>query len=138
MDYDQFDVEYDRAWEAMKAGLRGTELTAEVERLRGLADSIENERDRRDAHLDIEMILSITRPKPPEKPLSETMLRIREVYGEATRYDGTTAERIARLEAGLAEFKRIAETAGPDELHELRGISESMYMLLSALQSDVT
>jgi hypothetical protein len=32
----------------------------------------------------------------------------------------------------------MAETAGPDELHQLRGYSESMTMLLYALQSDVT
>src|SRR5689334_1663671 len=138
MDYDRFDAEYEKVFAAVKAGLKGDELAAEVDRLRNLADSIENERDRRDAGMDIDIILDITRPRPEEKPPSETMLEIRRVHHEGTRYDGSTAERIARLEAAFAELDRIYETAGPDEQREISGISESMHMLLSALQSDVT
>jgi hypothetical protein len=142
MDYDQFDVEYDRVWEGMKAGfrgagLRGAELAAEVERLRGLADSIENERDRRDAHLDIDIILDVTRPRP-EEPRSETLLEIWRVDREASSFDGTTAERIARLERGIAELHQIAERATPEEMRELSAHSHSLHMLLSALRPDVT
>jgi len=137
MDYDQFDAEYNRVFADVKAGLRGAELAAEVERLRGLAESIQDESDRRDAHLDIEIILDVTRQQT-EETASETMLAIRELHREATRYDGTPAERISRIEAALAEFERIGRTAGPSELQQLRGYSESMTMLLYALQSDVT
>ena len=137
MDYDQFEVEYSRVFDAVRAGLSGAELAGEIERLQGLADTVEDESGRRNARMDVEIIVDIT-SDDDEEPLSETMLRIRTLHGEATRYDGTNAERIARIEAAFAEFDRIAETANPDELLQLRGYAESMTMLLYALQSDVT
>ena len=57
------------------------------------------------------------------------------VQGLAAANDGTLAERIARLEAGMEEIGRIADTADPSEKGAILDYNESLYMLKTALES---
>ncbi|MFK4083762.1 hypothetical protein ACI2LF_06620 [Kribbella sp. NPDC020789] len=138
MEHAQFDAEYRRVVGAAEAGLKGAELAAELARLKELAATVDDESGRRDANFAVDMLQDAMRDGADDEPASETLQEIWRVHREATRYDGTTDERVARVEAGLAELERIAETAEPDEVREIEAYSHSMLMLLGALRPDVT
>lgn len=136
MEYDEFDAEYNRVVESAKGGLTIAALAAEIERLRVLAAGIDDESGRKDAGHDIEMLEDLLAHDDADEP-SDATKRARAAYAEATRYDGTAVERIARAEAGIEQLGRIAAAADPDEQEAISGLTESLDMLISGLQPDV-
>jgi hypothetical protein len=136
VEYDEFDAEYNRVVEAVKAGLSTVALVAEIERLRALADGIDDESGRKDAGYDLAVLEDLLAHDDAEQP-SEVTKQARAAYAEATRYDGTAAERIARAEAGIEKLGRIAAGADPEEREAITGLNESLDMLIGALRPDV-
>jgi hypothetical protein len=49
---------------------------------------------------------------------------------------GTPQERVARAHAGMDEIARIAETADPAERNAILDMTESLAMLIDALEAD--
>jgi hypothetical protein len=134
--YDEFDAEYNRVVESVEAGLSTAALAAEVERLRVLADGIDDESGRKEAGYDLAMLEDLLAHDDTAEP-SEVTQRARAAYAEATRYDGTPSERIARAETGIQQLTSIAATADPEEQEAISGLTESLDMLIGALRPDV-
>ena len=57
-----------------------------------------------------------------------------QVFREADRNDGTTAERLARAEDGMRALERIAVNATPDERQAIGTLEHSLQMLIGALR----
>jgi|tagenome__1003787_1003787.scaffolds.fasta_scaffold20836298_2 hypothetical protein len=133
MTYDEFEAEYRRVVEMLRGDRSG--LTAAVERLRELAAGIEDESDRDEAGWDIvaleDAVASSTEPP------SEIMLQARAAYAEADRNDGTAAERLARAEEGVRALSHLAAAASPQEQAAIGALTESLEMLIGALQPNV-
>jgi hypothetical protein len=137
MDYQQFDAEYRKVLEASKAGLSTAGLQAEIDRLRSLVDSIEDSADRQDATDDLTILDDLVTRDDAPQPYSAARTEAFAAYQAATSKEGTPAERIARAERGIEEIERIAEAADPAESESIAGVTESLYMLIGALRSDL-
>ncbi|WP_432885881.1 hypothetical protein ACQPYH_02380 [Kribbella sp. CA-245084] len=135
MEYAEFELEYKRVSEGIIEGRRDTDLTAEIPRLRALAEQIDDEDDRRLADSVIAGIEDIAAQEPDEPP-SEVILRARQVFSEAKRDDGTTAERLARAEEGVRALSRISDTT-PDEEQAIGALSHSLDMMIGALRLEL-
>ncbi|WP_460666655.1 hypothetical protein [Kribbella swartbergensis] len=131
MDYDGFDAEYGRVLEAA-GSLEPAELAVEVERLRALVESVQPPADQEAARLLMSSLDSALSAEQP--PLSDAMSAAFRVHREARTAQGSAAERIERLEFGIAEIGRIAETAEPAERGRILDLNESLSMLLESLR----
>lgn len=134
MEYDDFDAEYRRILD-VAARLSDEALTAEVERLRGLASQLADPTDRRDADDDIASLAGVLSPTgvPPASPI---VIEAERVHSAAGAPGGTPAERIARARAGMQEIGRLAATANPAERAGILELNESLLLLVTALESD--
>jgi hypothetical protein len=136
MDYEEFQADYDRVLDTSdKVPL--PELAASIERLRGLAQTFTDPDERFSAENDVATLEGIYAygVEDEEDPLSAAMTAAGRVQSLAAANDGTTAERIARLEAGMEEIGRIADSADPSEKGAILDYNESLYMLKTALES---
>jgi hypothetical protein len=133
MDYEQFDGEFRRVLDCA-ARLSSAELSAEIERLRGLAAQIADPRDRRDAENDIASLASVlsVRELPPSTPAE---IEAGRVHSRAIAGGGTPEDRIARAEAGMAEISRIAGAVDPSEKAGILELNESLYLVVTALRA---
>ena len=134
MDYAEFEVEYKRVYEAILSGRRDRDLSADAARLAALAAQIDDEDDREDAYLQVSVVESAAARAPAEPP-SEIIVQAREVYAEASRDDGTDAERLVRVEEGIQALMRI-ETATPEEEGAIGSMEHVLRMLAGALRHD--
>jgi hypothetical protein len=135
MEYAEFELEYKRVSEGIIEGRRDIDLTAEIPRLRALAEQLDDEDDRHLADSVIAGIEDIAAQEPDEPP-SEVILRAREVFSEAKRDDGTAAARLARAEEGVRALSRISDTT-PDEEQAIGALSHSLDMLIGALRLEL-
>ena len=135
MDYAEFEVEYKRVYEAILNGRGDRDLTADVARLSALAAQIDDEDDREDAYLEVSVIESAASRGPAEPP-SEIIVQARRVYAEASRDEGTDAERLARAEEGIQALMRI-ENATPEEEGAIGSMEHVLRMLADALRRHV-
>jgi hypothetical protein len=136
MDYEEFQADYDRVLDTSdKVPL--PELAASIERLRGLAQTFTDPDERFSAENDVATLEGIYAygVEDEEDPLSAAMTAAGRVQSLAAANDGTLAERIARLEAGMEEIGRIADSADPSEKGAILDYNESLYMLKTALES---
>jgi hypothetical protein len=133
VDYEQFDGEFRRVLDAVTEGVEDRELRVRVGELRGMAEAIADAEDRKSAGFDIQMLEDIL-DSPPAAPVSEVMQAVNAAYRLAVQYDGTPAERVGRVERGIEELSRLAQGADEDDRDQIYGLSESLYMLLSALR----
>jgi hypothetical protein len=110
VEYAEFDTERRRITRAWGREITDPEqLAAAVEALRDQAATIPGEAPQARAQRYLEALDDlVTEARAPE---SETVQRAGEVLLEASRPDGTAAERRARAEAGIGEITRIAEAA---------------------------
>ncbi|MEU8227267.1 hypothetical protein [Kribbella sp. NPDC048915] len=130
MEYAEFEVEYRKVYEAFLSGRR--DLAADFARLHTLAAQIGDEDDREDALLELTGLES-SAARDPEEPPSAIIMQAREVYAEASRQDGTDAERLARAEAGIQALMAIE--SGTEEEHSAIGAMEhTLRMLADALR----
>lgn len=136
MDYEEFQADYERVLDTSDQ-VPLPELAASIERLRGLAQTLTDPKQRINAENDIATLKGIYAygVEDEEDPLSAAMTAAGRVQSRAAANDGTTAERIARLEAGMEEIGRIADTADPSEKGAILDYNESLYMLKTALES---
>jgi hypothetical protein len=110
MEYGYFDAERRRIIRAWGSELTDPdELAAAVERLREQAVTLPDEADRAKAIRYLTTLDDLV--AEARTPESETVRRASDVLLEASRPDGTPAERRARAEAGVAEIARIAGAA---------------------------
>jgi hypothetical protein len=135
MEYAEFEVEYKRVSELIMNGRSDQIQPADIARLHALAAQIDDEDDREDALLEISGTEYVLAQDPGEPP-SEIMTQARAAYAEADRNDGTTAERLARAEAGMRELERIAEGGDPDERRAIGSLEHTLMMLIGALRND--
>ncbi|MGZ0149402.1 hypothetical protein ACXJJ3_20225 [Kribbella sp. WER1] len=136
MDYEAFRAEYEPVFDVLGAKALPDWLPAAIAHLKELAATIDDPADRRSAEFDIADIESIAAEDSTGEPSSPAMMAAMRVYSDAAANHGTPAERIARLEVGMAEIGRISDTAPPTERAPLLGLNESLYMLVLSLQSE--
>jgi hypothetical protein len=136
MDYEEFQADYDRVLDTSDQ-VPLPELAASIERLKTVAQILTDPKQRINAENDIATLEGIYAygVEDEEDPLSAAMTAAGRVQSRAAANDGTTAERIARLEAGMEEIGRIADTADPSEKGAILDYNESLYMLRTALES---
>lgn len=135
MNYEAFEVDFQRVYQAAGDGLNTGVLRAEIVRLRQLSESIEDPRGRENAGHDIAMLDDLV--AHDDTPYSAARVEAFGAYQAATAEGGTAAERIARAERGIKEIERIAETADPDESESIAGVTESLHLLIDSLRSDL-
>jgi hypothetical protein len=133
MEYAEFEVEYRQVYEEILNGRGDRDLTEEVARLSALAAQIDDEDDREDAYLEVSVIESFAVRGPAEPP-SEIVMQAREVYSEAVRDDGTTAERLARAEEGMRALERLSPGANADEKAAIGDYEHTLHMQIGALR----
>jgi hypothetical protein len=136
MDYDQFDADFTRVYDAAGAGLSTEDLKAEIERLQRVAEGIENAADRERAGHDIAMLEDLV-AHDDDPPPSPAMIEAFGAYKAAILDEGTVAERIARAEKGIEEIERIADRADPEEELSIGGMAETLHMLIGSLRPDL-
>ena len=108
MEYAEFDAERRRivsTWGQTDPA----ELAAAVERLRGLAETVEGDRDRDKAQRYLSSLDRLL--AEAGAPESDVVRRAGDVLLQASRPDGTPAERRARAEAGMQQIAQIAAEA---------------------------
>ncbi|MFC6161534.1 hypothetical protein [Kribbella jiaozuonensis] len=132
MEYAEFEVEYKQVADIILNGRNGADLTADIARLRALANQIDDEDDRDDALLEVSGI-EVAIAHGPGEPPSEVILEARRIYAEADRDDGTTAERLARAEQGVQALERL-EAATPEEEQAIGSLEHTLVMLIGALR----
>jgi hypothetical protein len=136
MDYEEFQADYDRVLDTSdKVPL--PELAASIERLKALAETLSDPDQRFSAGNSIASLEDIYADgvEDEQNPISAAMTAASRVQSLAAANDGTLAERIARLAAGMEEIGRIADTADPSEKGAILDYNESLYMLMTALES---
>jgi regulator of protease activity HflC (stomatin/prohibitin superfamily) len=136
MEYADFETEYKRVFEAILNGRRDRDLSADIARLQALAERIDDEDDREDARLEVAGIEDAIAHGPGEPP-SEVILQAREAYAEASGYDGTVAERLARAEEGMQALERISAGATPDEKAAIGALEHTLQMLIGGLHIEL-
>ncbi|MET7281968.1 hypothetical protein ABZS29_27295 [Kribbella sp. NPDC005582] len=136
MDYEQFRVESDKVLDVLGDKTLPATLPADIARLKELAATIDDPKDRWDADGDIENIEAIIRAGEgaDEPPWSDAMNEAVRVHLGATDDSGTNAERIARITAAMAEIGRIADTAPESEKYAIVEMNGSLAMLRSSLK----
>jgi HEAT repeat protein len=133
MTYEEFEADFQRVHEAAGDGLSTPALQAEILRLRQLAETIEDPRQRENAGYDIAMLDDLVAHDDDPAP-SALMVEASGVYRRATAMDGTPAERIARAEAGIEEIERIADRAVGNEQASIAGLNETLSMLIMSFE----
>jgi hypothetical protein len=135
MGYEEFRADYERVFDTSDS-VPLPELAASIERLKGLAATLTDPAERVDAGNDIASLEGIYAygVEDEENPVSAAMSQAERVSSLAASSDGTTAERVARLDAGMAEIGQIADTADPAEKGAILDLNESLYMLRTALE----
>ncbi|MFF0344166.1 hypothetical protein [Kribbella sp. NPDC004875] len=110
MEYSEFDTERRRIAQSWGRSITDPqELAAAVAALHEQAAGLPDQADQTRAMRYLEILDDlVTEARTPE---SETVRRAGDVLLEASRPDGTPAERRTRAEAGIAEITRIAEAA---------------------------
>ncbi|GAA1675435.1 hypothetical protein GCM10009745_18180 [Kribbella yunnanensis] len=138
MDYEQFRVESDKVLEVLGDTTLPATLPDDIARLKELAATIDDPKDRWDADGDIENIEAIIRAGEgaDEPPWSEAMNEAVRAHAAATDDSGTVAERIARAYAGIEAIGRIADRAPEHERHAISEMNGSLLMLAEALEPD--
>lgn len=135
MDYAEFELEYKRVTELIMTGRTNQIQPADIARLRTLATQIDDEDDREIADLEVsgtEWVLA----QDPGKPPSEILMQARGLYQEASRDDGTDAERLARAEHGIEALMRI-ESPTPEDAGAIGSLEHVLRMLADALRSQL-
>jgi multidrug resistance efflux pump len=133
--YDEFRREYDAVHQAvLTARLDLSGLRAEIARLDGLTASLDAA-DRERAQGDLEQLrelLAAAHTSPPD--VSPAQAEAMSAAARASDPSGTVAERLARIEAGIAEIQRIAAgVTDPAERIVVAQQAEQLTMLASAL-----
>lgn len=138
MDYEQFRVESDKILDVLGDKTLPATLAGDIARLKELAATIDDPKDRWDADGDIENIEAIIRAGEgaDEPPWSAAMNEAVRVHSAATDDTGSNAERIARINAAMVEIGRIADSAPPEERHAIAEMNGSLLMLAEALEPD--
>ena len=136
MDYEQFKVESEKVWDVLDAKVLPPTLRDDIARLKELAASLEDPKQRWRAEGDIESIEAVLGEGEAgtEEPWSDAMNQAVQVHSAATDDSGTKAERIARLDAAMDEIGRIADSASEDEQHAISEMNGSLYMLKESLE----
>ena len=132
MEYQEFEIEFSRVFDAAGSGLSTDELRAETERLRTLVDRMP-EGDRERAGWDIAMLDDLLEHEDGPPPSAE-MIEALKAYSAAVSDEGTLAQRITRAEKGIEEIDRIADEADPEEQLSIGSLNESLHMLVGALK----
>ncbi|MFI5709845.1 hypothetical protein [Kribbella sp. NPDC051620] len=110
MEYDDFQAERRRIIAAWGTEITDPEqLAAAVDRLRGLAATVEGEESRAKAIRYLKSMDDLV--ADARTPESATVGRAWDVMLAASSPDGTPAERRARAEEGMREIARIADAA---------------------------
>src|SRR5690349_8189293 len=136
MDYEQFKVESEKVWDVLDAKVLPPTLPDDIARLKELAASIEDAKERWRAEGTIESIEGVLREGEAsgQQPWSDAMNQAVRVHSAATDDAGTNAERIARITAAMAEIGRIADSAPADEQHAITEMNGSLFMLRESLE----
>ncbi|MEV8377031.1 hypothetical protein AB0P21_30095 [Kribbella sp. NPDC056861] len=134
MDYDQFNAKYRQIFDSVESQ-PSAYFAPDIARLKLLAAELEDVHERTEAEnliADLEGVLEYE-----AEPLSPAMVEAVRAHARADAATGTPAERIARLEAGMAEIARIAATAEPAEQASILEMNDSLHMLIGAVRSDL-
>jgi hypothetical protein len=135
MGYEEFRADYERVLDTSDQ-VPLPELAASIARLKGLAGTLADPGQRFSARNSIASLEDIYADgvEDEQNPVSAAMTEASRVSSRAASDAGTTAERVARLDAGMDEIGRIAETADPSEQAAILNLNESLEMLRTALE----
>jgi hypothetical protein len=132
MDYDAVDAEVQELSYTLRDADAAT-VTAEVDRLRGLAGQIADETARRRALARIERLPQlIAGPPVGTSPQYE---RATQLVGAAHSAQGTPDDRIAFAERATAELTRLAGEAPPNEAGTILRMNSSLARLIEDLRA---
>ncbi|TWD80537.1 hypothetical protein FB561_1618 [Kribbella amoyensis] len=133
MDYDQFDAVYGQVLVSARS-LDAAALESEVDRLRTLADSLDSPADQQAAHLLVASLQDAVARS--QRPVSAEMAAAVQIQTHARTSQGTSAERIKRIRAGIDQIATIAETADVFERGAILDLNTSLVRLLDTLTLD--
>jgi hypothetical protein len=136
MDYEEFRADYECVLDTSDQ-VPLPELAASIARLKALAGTLTDPDQRFSAENHVATLEGIYAygVEDEQDPVSPAMSEAVRVSSRAASNEGTTAERIARLKAGMDEIGRLADTADPAEKGAILDLNESLYMLRTALES---
>jgi len=136
MTYEEFRAEYERVLDTSDQ-VDLPELAASITRLKALAETLTDPDQRFSAANSIATLADIygSGVEDEQDPVSPAMSEATRVSDRAAANEGTTAERIARLKAGMDEIGRLADAADPAEKGAILDLNESLHMLRTALES---
>ncbi len=137
MNYDEFNAEYAKVLDKIKSGRSSwSELSGHVTRLRqataGITDPVERTQIDKDLAALSQMVDMSRLTNDKEDVWTVTSDAIR----RASSQEGTTADRIARVEASITEITNLANR-NPDERDSLMRSTSTLRILLSSLQSSL-
>lgn len=133
MHYDEFFAQYKSAYELWTFGRLDLDgALAELEQLRPIADAVEPADQRATAEFLLAQWANEISPEAEER-----MARATAVLTRAGADGGTTAERKARAEAGIAAITAIAnETTDVAERYAVLGLNETLAKLVDTLDRE--
>jgi hypothetical protein len=136
MGYEEFRADYERVLDTSDQ-VPLPELATSIARLKALAEALTDPDERFSAENRVATLEGIYAygVEDEQDPVSPAMSEAVRVSDRAASNEGTTAERIARLAAGMDEIGRIADAADPAEKGAILDLNESLYMLRTALES---
>lgn len=137
MNYDEFNTEYTRVLDKIQSGHCGpTELSGHVTRLRKATSSVKDAAERTQIDSDLAALGQMLDVSRRTNDREDVWTITSDAVRRAGSSEGTVAERIARIEAGIAEITTLADR-NPDERDALLQSAGTLRILHSSLQSSL-
>ena len=137
MNYDEFNTEYTKVLDKIQRGeCSASALAAHVVRLRKATEGVGTPAERTQISNDLDALgqmLDLSRRSNTEDVWTITSDALR----RATSGEGTTAERIARVEESIDEITSVAER-NPIEREALLQSTSTLKTLLASLKTSLT
>ncbi|NIK56912.1 hypothetical protein [Kribbella shirazensis] len=132
MDFEAFDAQLLTLADALQGADEAT-VTAEIERMKALAQQLEDERSRRLALIRAEKLPELV--NGPQPGTSPQYLRASALVAQVISGKGAPAERIEQAERAKAEIAALSRQAPPRESLTILRMNSALVRLIDRLRS---
>ncbi|TCO46800.1 hypothetical protein EV646_10639 [Kribbella antiqua] len=137
MNYDEFNTEYAKVLDKIKSGrCSWSELSGHVTRLRQATAGITAPVERTQVDHDLAALGQMVDMSRRTNDKEDVWTITSDVIRKASSLEGTVADRIGRIEAGINEITNLANR-NPDERDALMQSTSTLRILHSSLQSSL-
>ena len=137
MNYDEFNTEYAKVLDKIKSGrCSWSELSGHVTRLRQATAGITAPVERTQVDHDLAALGQMVDMSRRTNDKEDVWTITSDVIRKASSLEGTVADRIGRIEAGINEITNLA-SRNPDERDALMQSTSTLRILHSSLQSSL-